>query len=55
MTTTDLDPTLTEPATTEPSPTEMLAGRLFGSGVGAVELCTVYLGVHLGLYRELDD
>ena len=55
MTTTDLDPTRLEPPATEPSPTELLAGRLFSTGVGAVELCTVYLGVHLGLYRELDD
>ena len=55
MTTTDLDPTQAEPTATEPSPTELLAGRLFSTGVGAVELCTVYLGVHLGLYRELDD
>src|SRR4249920_2180601 len=53
MTTTDLDPTRLDP--TQPSPTELLAGRLFSTGVGAVELCTVYLGVHLGLYRELDD
>jgi SAM-dependent methyltransferase len=55
MTTTDLDPTPTEPTATEASPTELLAGRLFSSGVGAVELCTVYLGVHLGLYRALAD
>ena len=45
MTTTDLDLTLTEPTATEASPTELLAGRLFSTGVGAVELCTVYLGI----------
>jgi SAM-dependent methyltransferase len=34
-------------------PTEELVGRIFSSGVGAAELCNVYLGVHLGLYRAL--
>jgi SAM-dependent methyltransferase len=38
-----------------PSPTEQLMGRIFGIGVGAVEMCTVYLGIHLGLYRALVD
>jgi SAM-dependent methyltransferase len=33
---------------------EQLMGRLFGSGVGAIELCNAYLGIHLGLYRELE-
>jgi SAM-dependent methyltransferase len=36
-----------------PSPTEQLVGRIFSAGVGAAELCNVYLGIHLGLYREL--
>lgn len=34
---------------------EELVGRLFGSGVGAIELCNAYLGIHLGLYRTLDE
>jgi SAM-dependent methyltransferase len=34
---------------------EALMGRLFGSGVGAIELCNAYLGIHLGLYRSLDE
>jgi SAM-dependent methyltransferase len=37
-----------------PGATEQLAGRMFGAGVGAIELCNAYLGVHLGLYRALD-
>ncbi|HEY7103350.1 MAG TPA: class I SAM-dependent methyltransferase [Mycobacteriales bacterium] len=37
-----------------PSAIEELAGRMFGAGVGAIELCNAYLGVHLGLYRALD-
>ncbi|HKC29351.1 MAG TPA: methyltransferase domain-containing protein [Jatrophihabitans sp.] len=42
--------------TTEaPGTIEELVGRLFGSGVGAIELCNAYLGIHLGLYRELDQ
>src|SRR5215470_6499901 len=32
---------------------EALAGRIFSTGVGTAELCTVYLGIHLGLYRSL--
>jgi SAM-dependent methyltransferase len=39
--------------TTEVSATEQLVGRVFGAGIGAIELCTAYLGIHLGLYREL--
>jgi SAM-dependent methyltransferase len=39
----------------QPSATEQLAGRIFTTGVGAAELCTVYLGVHLGLYCALAD
>jgi len=35
------------------SATERLVGRIFTAGVEAAELCTVYLGVHLGLYRAL--
>src|SRR5215831_4244200 len=34
---------------------EALAGRIFSTGVGAAELCTAYLGIHLGLYRSLAD
>ena len=45
MTTTDV----------QPSAAEALAGRIFSTGVGAVELCTAYLGIHLGLYRSLAD
>jgi SAM-dependent methyltransferase len=37
------------------SAVESLVGRLFGSGVAAIELCNAYLGVHLGLYRALAD
>jgi SAM-dependent methyltransferase len=37
------------------SATEQLADRIFTTGVGVVELCTVYLGIHLGLYRALED
>jgi SAM-dependent methyltransferase len=33
--------------------TEALVGRLFEAGVGAVELCNIYLGVKLGLYAPL--
>jgi SAM-dependent methyltransferase len=32
---------------------EALAGRLFGSAVGALELCNIHLGARLGLFREL--
>jgi SAM-dependent methyltransferase len=38
---------------TETNPVEELAGRLFMEGVGSLHLLTVYLGVRLGLYREL--
>jgi hypothetical protein len=34
---------------------EALAGRVFSTGVGAAELCTAYLGIHLGFYRSLAD
>jgi SAM-dependent methyltransferase len=34
---------------------EQMVGRVFGSGVGAIELCNAYLGIHLGLYRALDQ
>ena len=34
---------------------EALAGRVFSAGVGAAELCTAYLGIHLGFYRALAD
>ena len=34
---------------------EALAGRIFSTGVGAAELCTAYLGIHLGFYRSLAD
>jgi hypothetical protein len=43
MTTTDV----------QPSAVESLSGRIFSTGVGAAELCTAYLGIHLGLYRSL--
>src|SRR5436305_3527589 len=32
-----------------------LAGRLFGAAVGALELCGVYVGIRLDLYRTLAD
>jgi SAM-dependent methyltransferase len=38
-----------------PSAIEALAGQIFSSGVGAAELCTAYLGIHLGLYKSLAD
>lgn len=38
-----------------PQAIEQLVGRLFGSGVGAIELCNAYLGIHLGLYQALDE
>lgn len=41
-------------APAEAHPVEQLVGRMFGSGVGAIELCNAYLGIHLGLYRALD-
>jgi len=34
---------------------EALAGRIFSSAVGAAELCTAYLGLHLGFYQSLAD
>src|SRR5215470_11115416 len=40
---------------TEPSAVEAVAGRIFSTGVGTAELCTAYLGIHLGLYRALSD
>ena len=40
---------------TQPGAIEALAGRIFSTGVGAVELCNAYLGIHLGLYRSLAD
>src|SRR6187401_2327924 len=36
-------------------PVEALAGRLFGAGVEAMELCSVQLGVQLGLYAALAE
>ena len=42
-------------AAAAPGATEELAGRIFSAGVGAGELCTAYLGIHLGLYRALAD
>src|SRR5690242_2740777 len=36
-------------------PVEALAGRLFGAGVEAMELCSVHLGVQLGLYAALAE
>ena len=38
-----------------PARSRQLVGRIFSTGVGAAELCTVYLGIHLGLYRALAD
>jgi SAM-dependent methyltransferase len=35
--------------------TDALAERLFGATLGALELCSVYLGSELGLYRTLDE
>ncbi len=42
-------------AAVQPGTIEVLAGRIFSSGVGAAELCNAYLGIHLGLYRALAD
>src|SRR5690348_838817 len=39
----------------KPSAVEELAGRIFSTGVGTAELCTAYLGIHLGFYRALAD
>ena len=47
--------TTIEAPAAEPAAIEMLMGRVFGSGVGAIELCNAYLGIHLGLYRALAD
>ncbi len=41
--------------TIETNTTEMLAGRLFAAGVGAFELCGMYVGIRLDLYRILAD
>jgi predicted O-methyltransferase YrrM len=46
-------------STTTPTATaeqvEELAGRIFGAGLGAVELFTVHLGKELGLYEALEE
>lgn len=42
-------------ADVQASATEQMAGRIFTTGVGAADLCTAYLGIHLGLYRALAD
>jgi hypothetical protein len=42
-------------AEARPGAIEAVAGRIFGTGVGAAELCTAYLGIHLGFYRSLAD
>ena len=34
--------------------TDQLTERLFGAALGALELCSVYLGTELGLYRALE-
>ena len=47
--------TTTEAPAAPPRAIEELAGRLFGSAVGAIELCNGYLGVHLGLYAVLEE
>jgi predicted O-methyltransferase YrrM len=39
--------------TIETSAAEALAGRLFGAGIGALELCGIYVGIQLDLYRTL--
>src|SRR5215471_3226921 len=41
------------PEAVQPDPVGELAGRLFMEGVGSLHLFTVYIGVRLGLYREL--
>jgi len=40
-------------AEVKPSAVEALAGSIFTTGVGTAELCTAYLGIHLGLYQAL--
>jgi SAM-dependent methyltransferase len=47
--------TTIEAPTEQTNAVEQLVGRLFGSGVGAIELCNAYLGIHLGLYRALHE
>ena len=47
--------TTTEAPAAQTRAIEQLVGRVFGSGVGAIELCNAYLGVHLGLYRALHE
>ncbi len=42
-------------ATAEPDRTAALTERLFRDTVATLELCTVYLGERLGLYRALAD
>lgn len=37
------------------SPADALAERLVSAAIGALELCSVYLGAELGLYRTLAD
>jgi SAM-dependent methyltransferase len=48
---------LTEPAAPEqqPSPAEDVAERIFGEGLGAFHLFSVYLGIRLGLFGALAD
>jgi SAM-dependent methyltransferase len=41
--------------TTTADRTDALVERLFGATIGALELCSVYLGSELGLYRALAD
>jgi SAM-dependent methyltransferase len=45
----------TQPQSDAGAAIEALAGRLMQSAVGALELCNVYLGHTLGLFRHLDD
>jgi SAM-dependent methyltransferase len=46
----------TQPNVEDPGPAvEALAGRLFESAVGAIELLNIHLGTALGLYRRLAD
>jgi SAM-dependent methyltransferase len=47
--------TTTEAPAAEANATEQLMGRLFGSGIGAIELCNAYLGIHLKLYEALHE
>ena len=49
----EIAPTLDPPADSPPDAAEALSGRLLESVVGLAELCTVYLGERLGLYRAL--